>query len=138
MNLKHLVFFLFLFFYLNGCLSTKPSVDVCNGFKNGSYIQYMYNNSGLGHWTKMTLYIERNDSLQITTREYPISDTTISRLKWLSPCKYNLLWLNPQTHLDSTFLKVSPNGITYLIKEVTSKYILVKSNSQLDTLWKRN
>jgi len=98
----------------------------------------MYNNSGLGHWTKMTLYIERNDSFEITTREYPIKDTQISRLKWTGPCEYNLLWINPQTHLDSVYLKVSPNGTTYSIKQVTAKYILVKSSGQIDTIWKTN
>jgi hypothetical protein len=84
----------------------------------------------------MTLYIERNDSFEIVTREYPIIDTQISRLKWTGQCEYNLVWINPKTHLDSAYVKVSPNGTNYSIKKVTSKFILVKSRSQLDTIWK--
>lgn len=130
--------FIFLFLCSSACVSTKPTPDVCNSFKSGKYVQYMYNNSGLGHWTKMTLHIDIRDSFQIVTREYPIRDTQISRLKWPSPCKFNSLWINPKTDLDSASVKIYPKGTNYSIKKVTSKYILVKSRGQVDTIWKTN
>lgn len=124
---------LVLSFCLTGCIATKLQPDDCDKFRSGKYIHYMY---GLGHWTKMTLYFEINDSLQTVTREYPIRDTQIFRIKWLSRCEYNLLWINPQTHDDSAYVRISNKGKTYRIKKLTSNYVIVKSNNQVDTLWK--
>lgn len=85
----------------------------------------------------MTLYIERNDSLEIVTREYPFRDTMISRITWIDPCRYNLVWINPKTYFDSFILKVSPQRIN-TIKQVTANYVLVASGHKFDTLWKAN
>ena len=122
-------------FCLAGCRSIKQ-VSVCNGFKNGRYVHYMYNNSSIGHWPKTTLNIEISDSFHIVTREYPFRDTQIFRVKWLGRCRYSLLFINPTTYLDSAFLRLSPKGKTYRIKKLSPDYILIKSQNQLDTIWK--
>jgi hypothetical protein len=121
-------------FCFAGCISIKSS-DNCERLRTGKFIQYMYNSSGMGHWTKITLFIERNDSIQVVTQEYPFRDTQIFRIKWLDRCKYNLLWTNPQTSFDSAYAKASPNGTTYRIIKQTSNYVLVRWRNQVDTIW---
>lgn len=129
---------LLLFALLGSCVSTKPTAGDCAGCKTGHFTYDMYDNSGIGHWPKMTLFVERNDSLEIITRNYPIQDTVISRITWLSDCKYNLQRLFPVSHFDSLYVKLRPKGNTYTIKKVTANYILTKQDRKADTLWRVN
>jgi hypothetical protein len=119
-----------------GCVSTRKHFD-CGNYKNGKYIQYLYNTSGFGHWTKITLNVEKRDSFEIVTREYPISDTAIYHITWVDRCKYNLNLKNPNTDLDSFMVRRYTKGVLHTIRQETSEYLIIKSRNRLDTLWKR-
>ena len=121
---------------LGGCVSTSEHIG-CGSYDNGRYIQYLYNPSGLGHWTKMTLNIEKRDSFEIVTREYPITDTAIYKVTWVDHCKYKLIRTNPKDNLDSFMVRQNPKGLLRTVKKVTSEYLLIKSKYRLDTLWKK-
>lgn len=130
-------FILFALCCIAGCVSTRSGRD-CQNKLNGKYINYVYNPGGMGHWTKMTFYIEINDSFQVITRQFPVSDTGIYRVTWPGRCKYNLKRINPQTPLDSAFLRLFPKGQTYRIKLLTPDYFIQKAGSQTDTLWRNH
>ena len=96
----------------------------------------MYNESGLGHWTKLTYFISRNDSLEIVTSTHFPKDTAINKITWTGACEYKLLRLNPKIDLDSFLIRQNPNGTSHIIVNATEDYFIVKNFGRKDTIKK--
>jgi hypothetical protein len=121
---------------LLSCSLQKPSASICASYKNGEFIQKEYNSSGLGHWSEMTFFINRADSLQTYTRTIPFADTSLYKISWSSACEYNLTLLNPKSSYDSAYLyKYYPKGKRFKITKATADYYIEKSISGKDTIW---
>ena len=75
--------FLFILFYNLSCNSTSRSID-CVKFKEGKFIHTLELDS--------TVYlIDRKDSIQIETNTRT-GNVVTSRIKWLNPCEYEVLY----------------------------------------------
>ena len=119
------------------CTATKLPFQKCSDFRSGRYFSNMYNESGLGHWTKLTYYITRSDSLEFVTSTQFVNDTTIYKVTWTGDCEYKLLLLNPKTKLDSLLITRHPTGINNTVVKATDDYFIIKNYSDTkDTVWK--
>jgi len=123
-------------FTLYSCAVTKPSPPTCSEFRTGRYIFNMYNESGLGHWKKLTYFITRNDTLELVTSIHFPQDTSIYQITWAGDCEYKSVRLNPKLDLDSFFIRQYPTGTSHKIVKATDDYLIVKSNGRKDTIWK--
>jgi hypothetical protein len=118
---------------------TKPTPEKCSNFRSGRYIFNMYNETGLGHWRKLSYFITRNDSLEFVTSNAFPNDTSIYRITWTGPCEYRSFLLNPKIGLDSFLVQKYPSGTINTILKVTDDYFIVKNyGNQRDTVWKTN
>ena len=119
------------------CTATKPTPENCREFRSGRYIFNKYNKSGLGHWSKLTYFITRMDSLEFETATHFPNDTSIYRIAWTGACEYRSLLLNPKMDLDSFFVKTYPSGTKHTIIKATDDYYIAKRNrNDRDTIWK--
>lgn len=119
------------------CKVIKPSSEKCSEFRSGRYIFNLYNESGLGHWTKLTYFIIRNDSSELVTSTHFPQDTSIYRVTWIGDCEYKTLLLNPKISLDSFLVNKHPLGINNTITKATNKYFIIKNDGNTrDTIWK--
>lgn len=125
---------LFVVFY--SCVATKPSLQTCSGFRTGRYIFSIYNESGVGHWKKITYFINRADTLEIVTSNHFPQDTLIYKITWTGACEYKSFLLNPKLGLDSFLIRQYPTGTSHRIVKMTDEYFLVKNSGREDTLWK--
>ena len=125
---------LILVFY--SCGVTKPLPQDCSGFRTGRFILNIYNESGMGHWNKLTYYVTRADTLEIVTSTHFTQDTSIYRITWTGPCEYKSLLLNPKIELDSILLQQNPTGTSHKIVKATDDYFIVKNYGRKDTIWK--
>lgn len=123
-------------FTLYGCTATKPSPKACSEFRTGSYTFNIYNESGLGHWKKLTYFITRSDTLELVTSTHFPEDTSIYRITWTNACEYKSLRLNPKLDLDSFILRQEPTGTIHKIVKASDEYFLLKNNGRKDTIWK--
>lgn len=124
------------FFAFLKCTVTKLAPQQCDEFRSGSYVYNMYNESGLGHWTKLTYFITRNDSLKIVTSNHFPQDTSIYRITWTGTCEYKSLLLNPKFDFDSFLVRRNPTGTRHTIVKAADDYFIVKQFGRKDTLWK--
>ena len=96
----------------------------------------MYNESGLGHWQKLTYFITRSDTLELVTSGHFPNDTAMYRITWTGTCEYKSLRLNPKIDLDSFLVQQHPTGTSHKIMKITDEYFIVKNNDRKDTIWK--
>ena len=96
----------------------------------------MYNESGLGHWKKLTYFITRSDSLEIVTSTHFPEDTAINKITWTGACEYKSFRLNPKIDLDSFLVRENPTGTHHTIVKATEDYFIVKNLGRKDTIWK--
>jgi len=131
---------LLLLILFSGCSALKPSDISCDQCHKGTFKEYIYNNSGLGHWKEMTYITNRCDSFEtiITISNFFPSDTLYYGIKWLSPCSYRLNYIKGANHWLDSLLKSKffSTSETYRISQVTSMYYIQSTNrKQKDTLW---
>ena len=134
--MKRLIRAAFLTFTFYGCTVTKPLHQTCNEFRNGRYTYNIYNESGLGHWRKLTYFITLSDSLEIVTSTHLPKDTAINKITWTGACGYKSLRLNPKSDLDSFLIRQNPTGTRYTIVRATEAYFIVKNFGRKDTIWR--
>lgn len=118
------------------CTVTKPQSEKCSEFRSGRYIFNMYNKSGLGHWTKLTYFINRSDTLELVTSAHFPNDTSIYRITWTAGCEYKSLRLNPKSDLDSFLIRQEPTGTNHKVVKATDDYFILKNHGRKDTIWK--
>ena len=121
---------------LYGCTLTRLPTDRCSEFRSGRYIYKVYNQSGLGHWTELSYFITRNDSLEMVTSAHFPQDTAIKRIIWTGSCEYKSVLLNPATNLDSFMVQQYPDGTRHAIVNVADDYFIIKNYGRKDTIWK--
>lgn len=128
--------------FLGGCQVTKRIPDsTCKLYQTGNFIQNEYNDSGLGHWRKMTFLINRTNSTEtvISTRTIVPDDTTYYSIKWLTPCSYEFTYISStNTWIDSSMKKIllSTKRKCFIIKG-NEKYYIQRQDDQKDTIWVR-
>src|SRR5688500_6424 len=83
-----------------GCSVTKPSDYECQKIRSGDFRTEMYNLSGMGHWTRMTVFNSRTDSL-LFLRNSKLSETSIFRIVWTENCTYKTYIVDPRSLTDS-------------------------------------
>ena len=126
-------------FLIAGCASSKPSNDNCSELKNGVFTLHLYNHSSMGHWKKIAITIIRTDSLEYSISSVFPTDTTISKLRWVSDCAYYSFNTNPKSALDSAFIQFHLNGVRHQVIKITKDYYIEKrQGNREDTLWKVN
>lgn len=118
------------------CAVSKLSSEKCNDFRFGKYTHNVYNKSGLGHWTKLTYTMTRNDSVEIVTSSHFPTDTAIYQIMWVGPCEYRSTRLNPQTDLDSFLIRQNSTGYRHKILNSTEEYFILKNYERKDTIWR--
>src|SRR5690606_41737294 len=90
-------FLLVCLYFLAGCLNTRNIPEAkCRLFRTGNFIQNEYNESGLGHWKKMSFLIYRNDSSEFIISKTNIlpDDSSYYKIKWLSSCSYEQIYIS--------------------------------------------
>jgi hypothetical protein len=95
----------------------------------------MYNESGLGLWTKLTYSITRNDSLEFVTSAHLPNDTSIYKVNWTGACEYQLLLLNPKTNLDSLLITRHSTGTNNMVVRATDDCFIIKNYSDRKDLF---
>lgn len=120
-------------FCVSSCSSKK---DTCTDFRTGKF-------RNISKFTRDTLSIERNDTLQIETN-YKTGEIHKGRVYWVSDCEYYLTYLTPvmpeklpdsvRQYIQSHQLKVS------IIKTTTDYYIFNAhmdgiKETLTDTMW---
>lgn len=128
--------------FITGCLATRNLTDSkCKLYQTGSFIQNEYNESGLGHWKKMSFLISRTDSTEfiVSKRNILPDDTSYYNIKWLTPCSYELTYVSStNTWVDSLVKKkLLSEKQTYFIIKATEKYYIQKEDDEKDTIWIR-
>jgi hypothetical protein len=134
--MRNLIRTALLTFTLHSCAATKPLPQMCSEFRNGRYFYNMYNESGLGHWKKLTYFITRSDTSEVVTSTHFPEDTSIYKITWTGACEYKSLRLNPKLDLDSFLIRQDPTGINHKIVKATDEYFIMKNNGRKDTIWK--
>jgi hypothetical protein len=125
---------------LVSCRTIKISENSCKLYQKGIFEQNAYNNSGLGHWRKLTYLINRSDStetvISLLTKIFP-ADTTYFRIKWIDECSYETTYLSGGGHwLDSLIRnKKIPDRWKCSIIKGTDKFYIQKRDRQIDTMW---
>jgi hypothetical protein len=131
---------LLLLILFTGCSVMKPSEELCGQYQNGTFKQYVYNNSGLGHWKRMTYVTNRVDSFQtiITISNLLPPDTLYYSIKWLNPCSYEINYIKGADDWLDSLLKNKhiPPSKSYRISKATPMYYIQSyDRKQKDTLW---
>lgn len=129
-------------YFMTGCQTSKHLQDSrCESYHTGSFIQNEYNESGLGHWKKMSFLISRTDSTELIISKTNIlpDDTSLYYIKWLTPCSYELSYVSStNTWVDSLIkIKILPERKTYFIIKATEKFYIQKQDNEKDTVWTR-
>jgi hypothetical protein len=124
---------------LLGCTTARISETTCKKCEKGNFIQYAYNNSGLGHWKKLTFLINRTDSTEIVINTANIlpADTCYYKIKWLNSCSYEATYIaGAGEWVDSLIRnKKYPAPQKYSIIKGTDKYYIQRQDEQNDTIW---
>jgi len=135
-------FLLVCLYFLAGCLNTRNIPEAkCRLFRTGNFIQNEYNESGLGHWKKMSFLIYRNDSSEFIISKTNIlpDDSSYYKIKWLSSCSYEQIYVSSNNKWVDSLVraKLLTEKETYFIIKATEKYCIQKHNGAKDTLWIR-
>ncbi|MDP4150863.1 MAG: hypothetical protein Q8943_15760, partial [Bacteroidota bacterium] len=94
---------------LFACRTAKPADNACIQYKEGKFVHYLYNNSGVGHWHKAVIYIDRADSVETEMTNSPIVDTFRYRLNWTSPCAFQLTFISASVTSVNTMVNQMGN-----------------------------
>ena len=135
-------FLLMCLHFIAGCSNTRNISDSkCRLFQIGNFIQNEYNESGLGHWKKMSFLISRNDSSEfiISKRNTLPDDSSYYKIKWLSSCRYEQTYISSTNAWVDSLIKTKllSEKETYSIIKATEKYCIQKHHGERDTLWIR-
>jgi hypothetical protein len=125
---------------LVACKTLKPIDNTCMQYRKGKFVQYLYNNSGLGHWHKAVTYIERGDSTETEILNSIIVDTFRYSVRWTSPCAFQLTFIAASdTFVNSMVKQMGNRKPKFKIVGGTDKYYLQRSQAQntIDTIWIR-
>ena len=111
----------------------------CEAYKKGKFSRFIYNNSGLGHWTRQEIFIERNDTIQTEIVQMFPNDTFFYSINWTMPCKYELRFIRATNSFADSFNRyyTKPGKLKYQIRNGTDKYYIEKNRNKLDTTWAR-
>lgn len=127
-----------MFFF--ACRTLKPIDNTCNQYRNGKFVQYLYNNSNLGHWTKEIFYIDREDSVETEISKSIVVDTVQYSVRWISPCTYELTFIAAtDTFVNSMVNRMGNKQPKFKITGGTDKYYLQQPQTlkTIDTIWIR-
>ena len=120
------------------CKTAKMNGDLCQKVHSGHFIRTLYNTTGYGHWTHTVVSIDRTNTDQIESTEFPIKAERKYKIEWLSDCVYNLKIYDLKVWADTVIAKMYPKGQRIIITNVTSEYIIEKRVKDIsDTLWIR-
>ena len=120
---------------LYGCKVQKASADTCKSLRKGRFTQHLYNSSGLGHWKYVAVEIDRSDSIETRTTEFPLPLTRRYKIEWLDGGQYKLHILELKTWADTMYLQMYPKGSKTKILKTTKEYVIEKTTKSIDTLW---
>jgi len=111
----------------------------CEAYKKGKFSKFIYNNTGLGHWTRQEIFIERDDSIQTEIVQMIPSDNIIYRIKWTEDCKYKLRFIRATNALADSIIRyyAKPRDLKYVIQQSSDKYYIEKNRDKIDTTWVR-
>lgn len=136
------ILFLLVLHTITGCRATQGiTASECQLYQAGNFIQNEYNNSGIGHWRKMSFLINRTDSTERVSDGASDGniwrDTTYYKIKWLSPCSYERTYISgTNTWVDSLVKRgIVPDKQKCFIMEGNGKYYIQKVDKQKDTIW---
>jgi len=115
--------------------SHKNETSGCEKYKTGLYVYYYP-----GSFHKRSLFIERNDSMQI---ESGPGNTTYLNVKWLDPCTYELTYESSTFVLPDSLYKLKRDyPVRTRIVKAEEKYYIFESGSDFDnsvlkdTVWR--
>ncbi len=84
----------------------------------------------------MEIKIERTDTVQNESTNYPIKSNRRYKVEWISDCEYKLTISDINDWSDSAIFQMYPLGRRIRIVGVTNDYIIEKTNKKyIDTLW---
>lgn len=117
----------------------KPSVISCDKYRKGKFSQFIYNKSGLGHWTKQEVFIERGDSIQTEIIQMFPNDTLFFRISWTNDCNYQLRFFRATNSTTDSIYRYynRKSAKNYTIRNGTELYYIEKSGRKKDTIWLR-
>jgi hypothetical protein len=125
-----------------GCQATQRIQEsTCKMYQTGNFIQNEYNNSGLGHWRKMSFLINRTNSSEtiISTKTILPDDTSYYSIKWLTPCSYELTYISSTNMWVDSLIKnrLLPDKQKFFIIKGNEKYYIQRQDDEKDTVWIR-
>lgn len=129
-------------FFFIGCQATKQIENsTCTLYKKGNFVQYEYNDSGMGHWRKMSFLITRTDTTEIIISKMTIlpDDTSYYHIRWSTPCSYEQTYISSTNKWVDSLVKEKslPEKRTYFITKAKEKYYIQKQDNKKDTIWIR-
>lgn len=135
MQTKFLLLALIYCFCLS-CSVSRNSVNDCSKLRTGNFIYHAYNNTGMGHWTHFSVFINRQDSVEYRVSSMYPTDTSYFRIMWTGDCEYRQQLLFPKSYTDSLISRVMPKGqLIKIIKIEDTYYIEQLSRTTKDTIW---
>jgi hypothetical protein len=111
----------------------------CEAYKKGKFSKFIYNNTGLGHWTRQEIFIVRDDSMQTEIVQMSPTDTIFYQIKWTGDCKYKLHFIKATNTLADSIIRYysKPRDLKYVIQQGNDKYYIEKKRDKIDTTWVR-
>jgi len=111
----------------------------CETYKKGKFSKFVYNNTGLGHWKRQEVFVERDDSIQTETIQMSPGDTIFYHIKWMGDCKYKLSFIKATNTLTDSVIRYYSKlrELKYVIQKGNDKYYVEKNSGKLDTTWVR-
>ena len=133
------IFISCIFFLTNSFLSNDEAELNCNNYRTGSFVRYIYNKSGLGHWTRAEIFIQRNDSIETQVIQNFPQDTIFYRIQWKTPCRYELHFLKATNTTADTIIRYYSKRpvLKYSIQQGNETYYIEKKDKKTDTIWLR-